>query len=333
MKKIICLLLALIMTAAVFAGCSGGGGAETEKDNETKPITDRVTDKTGETDAEQTAQDQPTDTTEEEKDSYVAADGNYEDDKAVFSVGELKQEGDQYVLPLVLKNKSDSMALSMSVDLLTVNGIQMNYKLVRSTVNAGETSDNMSVSMSETDIQASGITSLDELVLKVHVYVTGYHTENYDAYLKFTTSPSGKTSSYPERYMTDKAQVLIENDKCYIAVSDIKKEDNGDYTVVFIVENKSSGDFHMMWEKTYVNGVDARVSFDPDSMFADYSCLCFVCKGYRKYNVMTIKADKLSADGITQIDEISFKLSLLSGFMSDSQKEIFNSDVVIRPEV
>lgn len=154
------------------------------------------------------------------------------------------------------ENKSGhKVIVSAPICVLNKYSINPNWALALA---AGESKDT-SIVFSPIELEKCGISSVDELILRLKVV----DSENWTTMIEneqFTFYPTGKKAEEiraEDRKPAEKEQIVLDNDVCTFILQGAAEEPNLGYGISCYVENKSDIPLTFLWSGSSVNGTDA----------------------------------------------------------------------------
>jgi len=314
MKKIIALLLAIIMLLSL-AAC-GGGGSDTPNDGAAEggePVENNGPAEGGEPDAAQPPEsNKPADETNSAL-PIVVLDNEY----ATFSIVDNKID-DFWgpTLTVFCENKTEDTSLTFSMDMVAVNGYMLD-PLWATTVAAGKKT-NSDVTFFSSDLEMTGITSLDEVEFQLNIYDSeDWSVENFvsDWFTVYPTGLSAAEVTAPARPSSANEQIICDNEDCTFIIVEDYVDDFWGYTISLYMNNKSDKNLYFTWDDVSVNGY-----------MVDPYWGCTVSAGKQAVATATFSEDDFETNGITDVEEVEFKLRVRDDddwFSDDLVTEVF----------
>ena len=289
MKKLLCLLMALLMVFALVA-CS-----DSDDDDDKKK-------KDKDNDVSVSEKEDTNDEDEDDDDSSVNLSGDATIEELVLvdesdvkiTAKELSFD-DYYVSIDVLIENNSSEDLTFSVDQSSVND-SMIYAYMSADVAAGKKA-NDSIEFYNEDLEFAGIDTIAKFDLIFDIYTT----EDYDDYL--TTDPVVLETSEADSYtakVDESGEVAYDKDGIKIVIQG--KTDKESYYgtgIKIYVENTTKKNVYVSSEDVSVNGFMVDPYFSVD-----------VASGKHAYEAMTFSDDDLEDNNIEEIEDIELSFSV-----------------------
>ena len=311
MKRIIAILLMIAMAVSL-AACGEDSSSETQKDV-------KVADRSGETETETAAQEsQPSETSEapEAVDAAEAADAAIEEtvllDEAGVKITAKSLTMDALwgpELKLLIENDSGK-DLTVQSRNVSVNGYMVDPMLSADVVNGKKAND--SLTFSNSDLAACGITSIAEIEFSFHIFTT----EDWETYLdtdqiRLETSIAG-TYAYP---FDDSGDVVYDAEGIRLVVKGLAEDSSifGPSVVVYIENNRADA-FTVQARDVSVNG------FMVDALFS-----CEVMPGKKAVDTITFMDSELEENEISAIEDLELSFHI---FDNDSWDTIADTDAI-----
>lgn len=176
--------------------------------------------------------------------------------------------------------------------------------------------------LSSSQMQLSGITSIDKLELFIDVYDKKNWFSDYFVNDKFTIYPTGLSENeieYPNRPISEKDRILVENDDLSIIVIDWCEDSNYGYTLLTYFENKTNKFLVFYWSDVVINGYNIGTTY-----------LNFLYPGTKEVTTIELSSSDLQKAGIKSIDKI--KLYFIVSYYNDWLSEyLVNEKFTIYP--
>jgi len=197
-------------------------------------------------------------------------------------------------------NKATDRDFVVSLNHLSVNGYMQagDYEM---RVPAGQ-SVLGEISIAADELRASGVSSVDELILYPLIYDDAVPMGTGDvvdgAFSFFPTGHTHGTVIYPLRQKTTTEQTFFDNGFGTMVILSAERNDYDDLVISSYLENKTDRFLSFGWSDVTVN--DTPVSASSDAV---------VAAGMRRYATLTIPSAEISGRGITDPSEVAFKVS------------------------
>lgn len=191
-------------------------------------------------------------------------------------------------------NKTSDKTLNFRIEDAAVNGYMMT-SIFPESVSAGN-SANATLDLVGSELETAGITSVDELELKIRVYDDEDWSDVYEGTV--TVYPTGKTADEivsPERTSTDNESVAADDENVtFVTLGLERDEDTGTCYLRIYMENKTDKTLTFDLENVAVNGK----MIDP--YWAEN-----VLPGKKAYSTASFYESDLEDNGITDISQIT----------------------------
>jgi hypothetical protein len=176
-----------------------------------------------------------------------------------------------YTMLTYIENKTLDKELMFSLQDVVVNGYNIHSFWASSLL--PKTKTVTTINLSESDMELSGITTVDKIELYMRVYDNNDWFADDLIDTKYTIYPTGLSESEiesPDRPRSDGEYIVIDNEYVTFIIVDTYIDSIWGYTLVVFIENKTD-DLELMfnWEDVFVNGIEIdpywATSIVPDS--------------------------------------------------------------------
>jgi len=289
MKKIICVLIALMLVVSLAACGSSGGSSQNSSGGSSgnNAAPQNNSENKGNKD-----QDPP-------KAAYTVENAVIADNDSCRLTLTSVKDGKSYLdLVFLCENKLSDKTLMFSIDDVTADGYVVSTFFAEE-VAAGKKS-NETMSLDKKDLSAWGVDAVDELSMKLRVYDSNdwladeFVEDRFDVYL---TGKSASEVVYPERMRKEGETVVVDNDSCSFVIYENYHDSIWGYTLSVYLQNKTDHEIMFSWDDTSVNG------FMIDPLWARS-----VPAGKAAYSTINFSDSKLEENGIKEVSEIEFEL-------------------------
>lgn len=204
-----------------------------------------------------------------------------------------------FALTLSLENKTDN-GLMFTFDDSRVNGYVVDPYWA-TIVDPGEVTEEI-VLFYRSDLLASGVTSVDEVILPFTVYNSDdWSLDDYvdETYVLYPTGMSADDIVVPERITTEDEQVVVDDDICAFVVLGIDNDYFWDGRIRCYFENKTDHMISAMWDNVVVNGAPVDTYWSADMPV-----------GARGYVDVTFYETAMEENDISTIEDVVFDLNV-----------------------
>ncbi|MGI6072391.1 MAG: hypothetical protein ACOX75_05200 [Lachnospiraceae bacterium] len=297
MKKILAILLVVAVVFALFA-C---GNSE-----KTKSVVSEITDKVEFDNKDMISEDSDVDADGGEP-SKPEAEGKYtlsnevlvdNEHLTVTAVEAFEKDDGGFVLKLLVENKSDNNTLCVKNDsLMTYNGYMVSSWWTVHVAPGDKAITEMFVYSDELPADA-GVA--EELTF--HLIASNYDDINEEYYIDdyFVVYPTGLDAdsvTYRDRPPVPGQAVIVDNEDLKFIIESARKDDYWGYLIHFYVENRTETTICLAWSELSANGFEMVPSWKDT-----------VLSGKRKLSGTYISPGALETNGITDVEEIEFRL-------------------------
>ena len=293
MKKMTALLLCIAMLLT-FAAC-GSSGEPAPTDAPTVSATDPAEETVASTNAPTDTPTEPVDTRSEMGETVLI--DNEQVSFTVKSVETNDHMGMQLQVQCVNKTENNLM---FSWDMVSVCGF-MYDPMWAEEVAAGKIA-NSTVYLDTYALEKMGIVSVDEITFTLRIFDSENWMEAPLVQEVFTVYPTGlsaETLMLPQREETRGQSVIVDNENVRFVIEWADAEDAAEYTVYVYMENKTDRNLMYAWDLVSVNG------FMVDPFWS-----ATVAAGRKACSQITFFRSELEANGIEDVAEIAFKLTV-----------------------
>ncbi len=215
-----------------------------------------------------------------------------------------------YTVKFYLENKTDK-ALNFSFDYNAANGVTVSALFVKEVAPKSNSTEDLQFSTS--DLEKSGLKKITDLEFKMRVYPDGENSiENAVAVETYHIYPYGEAEKGTafKRANVDSDKVLIDNDKVKFVVTGVADDTLFGKTIKVYIENKTANSMMVDTDNETINGkvIDPLWACEVPANMATFSTINW------------IGANKLENNGITEINDVSWKFSA------------YNSDDILAPK-
>ena len=165
-----------------------------------------------------------------------------------------------YTLKVYLENKTTDKEIMYSLNDIIINGYKINALWAKSL--PSETKALSEIQLSSTDMEASGITTVD----KIEIYTRIYDNNDWfaDEFIndKFTIYPTGLSEGEivsPSRPSNETEYIVFDNEEVTFIIIETYDDRIWGYSVKIYLENKTDKELMFTWDDVSVNGY----SIDP----------------------------------------------------------------------
>lgn len=179
---------------------------------------------------------------------------------------------------------------------------------------------NSTLSLNASDLAQAGITSLDELILNIHVTNGNDWLEAPILLDSFTIYPTGLDADsvvYPARRTTANEQLMVDNEYCTMIILEVDTEGYWGPELICYVENKTEEPIYISMEDVSVNNY----------MMEPYWGVSLPA-GAKGYSSVSFDSDDLEANGITEMEHVEF---MLYAHSDESWDDYFDTYCVYEP--
>lgn len=163
-----------------------------------------------------------------------------------------------YTMLAYIENKTLDKEIMFSLQEVVVNGYRIN-SLWASSLPAG-TKTVTTIELSSSDMERSGITTVDKVELYVRVYDYNNWFDDDLINTKYTIYPTGLSENEiisPTRPTSGSEYIVVQNDHVVFIVVDTYMDPIWGYTLKVYIENKStSKELMFSWDDVLVNGIE-----------------------------------------------------------------------------
>ncbi|MGE4572233.1 MAG: hypothetical protein AB7E09_05750 [Candidatus Izemoplasmatales bacterium] len=224
-----------------------------------------------------------------------------------------------YTLKVYLENKTNS-ELMFTLDNLLVNGYVIS-SLWANSVHAG-IKDIDEISLSSSDMEDSGLTSVDKVDLYMRVYDYNDWMDDdliNDIYTIYPTGLKEEEIISPERPSSDNEYIVVDNEDLKFIIIETYEDSIWGYSLKVYLENNSDSMLMFTWEDVMVN------DFAIDPFWAKE----LVPNSKAVISISFFESD-FEENSIDVVEKINFKLKIYDSmdWMAD---DLINSSFIYRP--
>lgn len=205
-----------------------------------------------------------------------------------------------YTLQIYLENKTTDKELMFSLKDVIVNGYNINALWAKSIpANVKSVSE---IHLSSTDMEASGILSVDLIDLYMRVYDNDNWFDDDIIEDKFTIYPTGLSPEEiisPARPTNVNEYIVIDNDEVTFVMIETDSDTIWGYGILVYIENKTNMELSFTWDDVLVNGI----AIDP---FWSNSIL----PGSKSVDTISFFKSDLEENEILNVNRIDFILRI-----------------------
>ena len=223
-----------------------------------------------------------------------------DNENCTFTISSVEDNGFWgLTLKVFCENKTD-FDLMFSWGNVSVNGYMIDpFWAIE--IAAGEKS-NDEISFTDWALDRCSIYSADEIVFTLNVYdsndwLSGWRVRNDS--VVYPTGLDANSIKYPARVSTASEQIIVDIESCSFIISSVDTDGLLGYTLTCYLENKSLTPLMFSWDNVSVNG------FMVNALLAT-----IVQPGKCSYSDIYILNSKLEENGISNVEEIEFKLTI-----------------------
>lgn len=226
----------------------------------------------------------------------VLADNEY---LTVTAVEAFENDSGDFILKILIENKSDNKRVFITNSGgMTYNGYMVTSWWSANVAPGEKASTEMLAYSDELELIDAGVA--EELTFELKAYNPDAHEEEYsidDYFVVYPTGLDAGSVTYPDRVPAPGETVIVDNEDLKFTIESANKDDYWGYLLHLYVENRTDATIYLAWSDLSVNGFEAVPNWKDT-----------VLSGMRKLSSAYISNGILEANGITNVEEIEFKL-------------------------
>ena len=203
-----------------------------------------------------------------------------------------------FTLKVLLENKTLDKNLMFAIDDVSINGYVVN-PIFASSVAPGK-KENTEINFSDSDLENSNITSVDEIEFVLRIYdADNLLSDNivYGTYTVYPTGLSAKEVVIPERRKGNKEQVIFDDENVTFIIIEPYQDDIWGYSLKCFIENKTDKKLMFAMDDVSVNG------YMIDPFWAES-----IPAGKKSITSVSFSDRDFEENGITQVSSVEFKM-------------------------
>lgn len=301
MKRALSIILSTSI-ALLMIGCDGSSiKSKTNSSTKTSKKTEKVEESTKKKETKKETEDTAAEYDSKSVEYTIADEVIVSNDQCTVTlVSGQNQKSGGADFKFLLENKTSDKTLMFSIDDVAING-WMITSIFAQQVAPGKKA-NETLSFYKSNFEDAGITSVDKLEFKLHVYDSDDWMADSVVEETFVVYPTGLSDSQitiPDRWTGSNEKVIVDNDKITFIILGTYTDKIWGYSVAVYLENKTDKNLMFTWEDSSING------FMIDAFWATT-----VTPGNRKIDSISFSDSKLEENGIKEVKDIEFGLKI-----------------------